>query len=161
VRASHILLKLDQNAAADEKAKTLAKARELSAKARAGADFAALAKANSADGSAAMGGDLGFFPRGRMVPEFEAAAFSLKVGQVSQPVLSQFGYHVIKVTERKPEGVPTLEELTPKIVEYLKGQKTQKILEEKVAALKTKADIKVLIDFSAPAPAGTPAAPAK
>jgi peptidyl-prolyl cis-trans isomerase C len=161
VRASHILLKLAPDASAVEKEKALAKAKELSAKARAGADFAELARANSADGSAAMGGDLGLFTRGRMVPEFENAAFSLKPGQVSGPVLSQFGYHVIKVTERKAEGVPSLEELTPKIVEYLKGQKTQEVLEKKVEELKARADIKVLIDFSAPAAAGSTAAPAK
>lgn len=88
IRASHILV-------ADE-----AKANELLKKIKAGEDFAKLAKDNSTDtGSAKNGGDLGLFPRGVMVAEFEDAAFALKVGEVSAVVKSKFGYHIIKVTE--------------------------------------------------------------
>ncbi len=88
IRASHILV-------SDE-----AKAKELLKKIKAGDDFAKLAKENSSDtGSAKNGGDLGLFPRGVMVPEFEDAAFALKVGEVSELVKSKFGYHIIKVTE--------------------------------------------------------------
>lgn len=94
VRASHILIK-GTDAAALEKIKDLRKKAEVG-------DFAALAKQFSEDeGSKAQGGDLGFFGRGRMVPEFEASAFIQSVGSLSEPVKSQFGYHLIKVTERK------------------------------------------------------------
>lgn len=96
IRASHILV-------SDE-----AKASEVMKKIKAGEDFAALAKTYSSDtGSAKNGGDLGLFPRGVMVAEFENAAFALKVGEVSEPVQSKFGYHIIKVSE-----IQTLDTLT-------------------------------------------------
>lgn len=86
VEASHILV-------SDEK-----KAKELHGKVKAGEDFAKIAKENSIDtGSAKKGGSLGFFPRGMMVPEFEKVAFAMKVGEISEPVQSQFGYHIIKI----------------------------------------------------------------
>lgn len=87
VNASHILV-------ADEKT-----AKEVKAKLDKGEDFAKLAKEYSTDGSAQSGGELGFFGEGAMVPEFEEAAFSMKVGEISEPVKSQFGYHIIKVNE--------------------------------------------------------------
>jgi foldase protein PrsA len=90
VKVSHILVK-------DE-----AKAKELKAKIDGGADFATLAKENSEDeGSKVNGGDVGVIVPGKMVPEFEEAALKLKVNEVSEPVKSQFGYHIIKATERK------------------------------------------------------------
>jgi foldase protein PrsA len=82
------------------------KADELEAKIKAGGDFAQLAKENSQDpASAANGGDLGFFPKGKMVPEFEKAAFDLAVGAVSEPIRTVYGYHIIKVTEKKTDQV--------------------------------------------------------
>ena len=87
VNASHILVE-------DEKT-----AKEVKAKLDKGEDFAELAKEYSKDGSAQTGGELGFFGEGAMVPEFEEAAFSMKVGEISEPVKSQFGYHIIKVNE--------------------------------------------------------------
>lgn len=88
VTASHILVE-DENLAT-----------ELIAELKAGADFAELAKEHSIDGSAADGGSLGTFGRGAMVPEFETAAFALEVGEISDVVQSQFGYHIIKVTDK-------------------------------------------------------------
>ncbi|NOZ24559.1 MAG: hypothetical protein GXO94_00455 [Nitrospirae bacterium] len=89
-RASHILVKTKEEA--DSLLKRI----------RAGEDFAAIAKKNSIDkGSASKGGDLGFFGRGQMVPEFEKAVFSMKKGAVSDPVKTQFGYHIIKLTDLK------------------------------------------------------------
>ena len=89
VRASHILVE-------DE-----SKANELKKDIEGGADFAELAKKNSKCPSGESGGDLGFFGKGTMVREFEDAAFSLEVGQVSEPVKTQFGYHLILVTGKK------------------------------------------------------------
>ncbi len=100
IRASHILLKTDGKNDAAVKAKAEGILKEAKAP---GADFAALAKKYSEDESnAAQGGDLDYFSRGRMVPEFEAAAFNLSPGQISDLVKTQFGYHIIKVTDRKP-----------------------------------------------------------
>jgi peptidyl-prolyl cis-trans isomerase D len=105
VRASHILLKTDGKNDADVKAKAESVLKEV----KAGGDFAALAKKYSEDDSnAQQGGDLDYFSRGRMVPEFDAAAFNLKSGEVSGLVKTQFGYHIIKVTDRKPAIVRDL-----------------------------------------------------
>lgn len=97
VRASHILLPFGTN-----KDSAKAEAQKLMARAKKGEDFAALAAANSKDpGSAAQGGDLSYFGKGRMVPEFENAAFGASVGDVVGPVETQFGFHIIKVTDRQ------------------------------------------------------------
>jgi len=89
VRASHILVK-------DEK-----KANELYEKIMGGADFGKMAKLHSKCPSSRKEGDLGFFGKGQMVKEFENAAFSMEVGEVSKPVQTQFGWHLIKVTDKK------------------------------------------------------------
>lgn len=94
IRASHILVKIDGT----DSVAALKKAKALLAEAKAGKDFAALAKASSMDpGSAARGGDLGWFGKGRMVKQFEEAAFKAKIGQLVGPVRTPFGYHIIKV----------------------------------------------------------------
>lgn len=102
VKASHILLRVDANAPADVKGKAKDKAADILKRVKAGEDFAKLASEFSDDpGSKAKGGDLGFFSKGRMVKPFEDAAFTLKPGEVSDVVESQFGYHIIRVTEKK------------------------------------------------------------
>lgn len=123
VKASHILIKLDRTA--DEKTvkEAEAKAKDLAKKAKAkDADFAALAKEFSEGPSAPRGGDLGLFPRRRMVKEFSDAAFDLKVGAVSDPVRTQFGFHIIKVEEKQPERIIPLEEVKDQILDGLKGK---------------------------------------
>ena len=99
-RASHILIKVDEKAPAKDIEAARKKAEEIYAKIKAGADFAAVAKANSEDYSAVQGGDLGFFERNRMVKPFADAVFETckAVGDVVGPVQSQFGFHVIKLT---------------------------------------------------------------
>ncbi len=125
VRARHILIKVAADAGADAKAAARKKAEELLAKVKAGADFAALAKESSEDpGSAAQGGDLGLFLRGRMTPAFEEAAFALQAGGVSDVVETPFGFHVIKVEEHRPGGVKPLEAVHDEIADSLKQERS-------------------------------------
>lgn len=139
-RASHILIRPD---GFDEASKTKARAaaEDVAKQARAGADFAELARKHSADGSAEQGGDLGFFTRGSMVPEFSKAAFNLQPGQVSDVVETQFGFHVIKLAERKDIS---LEEATPKIREFLTAQRQEERQQAFVEQVKNKSKIEVL-----------------
>lgn len=122
VRASHILLKTEGK---DEAAvKKLAD--EIAAKAKAGADFAALAKQYSEDESNKdKGGDLDFFGRGQMVKEFDDVAFSLQPGQVSDPFKTSFGYHVVKLAEKRPASKRSLEEVRAQIEDQIKWQRAQ------------------------------------
>ena len=100
VHASHILIGVPQGATPEQKSAAKAKAAAALKQVRGGADFAAIARAQSQDpGSAPNGGDLGFFPRGQMTPAFEEAAFKLKTGTVSNIVETPFGFHIIKRTE--------------------------------------------------------------
>jgi len=132
VAARHILLKVPQNAPKEEEDKVSKKAFELYERIKKGEDFAKLAKEFSEDpGSAPRGGDLGPFTRGIMVKPFEDVAFSLKEGEVSKPVRTQFGYHIIKVYKKTPEKTKTLEEAKPQIVQKLKSQKATKIMWDK------------------------------
>ena len=120
VRARHILFKLPPGA--DEKARAEArkKAEDTLAKIKQGEDFAKLAEKLSDDpGSGKAGGDLGRFSRGKMVPEFEAAAFALAPGQVSEIVESPFGFHIIKVEEKQPGGAKPLDAVRAEIVQTL------------------------------------------
>ncbi len=122
VRASHILLNIE----GQDEAAVRAKAEGLLAQLKAGGDFEALAKANSQDAaSAARGGDLDYFGRGRMVPEFEQAAFTLPVGELSDIIRSQFGFHIIKVTDKKAAEVQPLDAVRPQIAEQLKFERAQ------------------------------------
>lgn len=106
----------------------LAKATEIRKKLLAGADFATTAKAESDDtGSGANGGDLGTFKHGQMVPAFEAAAFSLPIGQVSEPVKTQFGYHLIKVSAKEAK---TLADAKAEIEEKLRPELAKKQMDE-------------------------------
>lgn len=110
-------------------AEALAKAQELRKKIQDGGDFAALAMAESDDtGSAAKGGDLGSFKKGQMVPAFEEAAFAMKPGELSEPVKSQFGYHVIKL-EGKTTG-KSFEEARPDLEKRMRPEAAQKAMEE-------------------------------
>jgi len=145
VRASHILFKVDENADAATKKKAMEAAQSVLKQARAGADFAELAKKHSADGSAQQGGDLNFFTRGQMVPPFDQAAFTLKPGEISDIVTTQFGYHIIKVTERRPASAVPFDQVSGQIKEYLAGQQKQQKSEAFIESVKQKAKIEVLV----------------
>jgi peptidyl-prolyl cis-trans isomerase C len=146
VRASHILIQVPQGADAAAKQQARTKAETILNDLKAGKDFAAAAKENSQDpGSAVNGGDLGFFEQGQMVPQFDQVAFTLKAGQMSEIVETQFGYHIIKVAERQDSRVVPLEEAKAQIEQYLQQQSRQSETEAFVKALKAKAKIEILI----------------
>lgn len=161
VRASHILIAPDPNAADPNQAKAVAKAKAeaLLTQVKSGADFAELAKANSSCPSKAQGGDLGIFGRGKMVKPFEDAAFALEPGEVSDVVETQFGYHIIKVTEHTDAQTVPLEEAKTGIIERLIAQKKNQAVQEYLQSLKDKATIVYAPGFEPPAPKPVPTAP--
>jgi peptidyl-prolyl cis-trans isomerase C len=158
VKAKHILIRVKgapmpgaegKPELTDEQA--LAKAQEVRKKLVAGGDFAAIAKGDSDDtGSAQQSGELGEFRRGMMVPPFEQAAFSLKVGEISEPVKTPFGYHVIVVEEHK---LKTLAEVKPDIEKSLRPEMARKA----VQAMRDKTSVQIDDEFfGPPAPAAAP-----
>lgn len=130
-KASHILVKTEEEAKAvlDELSK--------------GGAFDELAKTKSQDTSAKKGGDLGYFTKGQMVPEFEEAVIKLEVGQISQAVKTQFGYHIIKLTDKKPAQIQELKDASAKIKNELLMKKKRDAFDKLVADLRTKAKIKI------------------
>ncbi|HMM51228.1 MAG TPA: SurA N-terminal domain-containing protein [Burkholderiaceae bacterium] len=123
-RASHILVKVEPGASEEQKNAARTRAEELLAKLKAGADFATLAKAESQDpGSAASGGDLGFFTRDTMVKPFADAAFALKEGETSGVVQSEFGFHIIRLTQVKPAAQRDFESVRASIEGEIRAQK--------------------------------------
>lgn len=168
VRASHILF-----ATKDAEGKDLPadKAKEKEAAAQAaykkikdGADFSKLADELTEDPSGkGKGGDLSYFSKGQMVPEFDKQVFSMKVGDVSEPVKTQFGYHVIKVTDKRAAGsmIPLDDELKAQLTGFLKSQKQQTAVRDVVEKVRSEAKIENnLPELKAPpAPAAADAAP--
>lgn len=145
VRASHILFKVNQNDPPEVKTAQQNKAADVLKKAKAkGADFAALAKKYSEGPTAARGGDLGAFSRGRMVKPFEDAAFGAKSGQIIGPVETQFGYHVIKVDEKMPERQRKFDEVKDSILTSLKARAKSQATRDLLRNLKKDAKIEVL-----------------
>lgn len=147
VKAAHILV------ASEEEAKAII------AELDAGKDFAELAKEKSSDGAAQNGGDLGYFGPGRMVPEFEQAAFALDVGAYTkEPVKSQFGWHVIKVTDKRVQQPPAFEQVSQQIRSImLRENYLAKVTEMRKAATVDVADpeLKKVLDAEAAADAAT------
>jgi peptidyl-prolyl cis-trans isomerase C len=146
VHASHILIGVGQNATPAEKAAARAKAQSALKQVRGGADFATVARAQSQDpGSAPSGGDLGFFPQGQMTPAFETAAFALKPGAVSGVVETPFGFHIIKVHERRAPRTAPLAEVGGQIKEFLEQGQRETKLEQFVEQMKTKSKVEILV----------------
>jgi len=155
VQASHILINSAEGDPQEKKDEALKRAREVAAKAKAdGADFAELARTYSEGPSAPSGGDLGSFGRGRMVPAFEVAAFSLKMNEVSDPVLTQFGYHVIKVTGRNEVKTVSFDEVKEDLGKDLKNRMINELIGEKLSQLRENAKIEIL--FTPPPQAAAP-----
>jgi peptidyl-prolyl cis-trans isomerase C len=146
VRASHILLMADEKADPATKQAVRAKIDALLVRVKKGEDFAALAKEHSQDPTSAVrGGDLNYFGWGRMVPAFEQAAFALAPGQTSDVVTTPFGYHIIKVTDRKAAGTTPFEQVSERIKQFLVEQRKQQHADAFIDQLKKKAKIEVLI----------------
>jgi peptidyl-prolyl cis-trans isomerase C len=147
VNAKHILVKTEDEAKA------------VITDLKGGGDFAAIAKEKSNDpGTKATGGDLGWFTKDEMVPEFAEAAFKLQKGQYTEtPVKTQFGYHVIMLVDRRTAPPPTMEEARPQVVALLQRE----LIEQKVKELRTSAKIETFnLDGSKPSATPAPAAPA-
>ncbi len=147
VHASHILIRVESDASDDDKAKARQRIESIRERALKGEDFNDLAAENSEDPSAKSNrGDLGFFPRGVMVPEFEKTAFELEPGKVSDVVETPFGYHIIKVAERQAERSVSFEEVKPRLKEYLKDAVAQDLLAKYIDSLREQAKIEVFLE---------------
>lgn len=132
VRASHILVKEESEA------------NDILKEINNGLSFEEAAKKYSQCPSASIGGDLNYFTKGKMVPEFEQAAFSLDKDEISAPVKTQFGYHIIKVTDKKQEGIKSFEESRQQIYQMLLGMKQNKVYLDKIQELKGKYEVKIV-----------------
>ena len=119
------------------------RARELLEQLRKGADFKELAKKNSTCPSAEKGGDLGWFGRGKMDPEFEKAAFAMKKGETSDVVKSSFGYHIIRLDDRRDPKTKTLEQAKKSIERALQKEQADRRLAELKEDIRKKANVKV------------------
>lgn len=134
IKASHILVKTEKEA------------KDVLAQIKSGGNFEELAKKNSVDSSSAKGGDLGWFGKGSMVPAFEKAALALKEGQVSEVVKSDFGFHIIKLTGKRPAGTRPLEEVKEQIKGAIMPTKQQEVFQKIKEELKKTAKITVKED---------------
>jgi peptidyl-prolyl cis-trans isomerase C len=145
VRARHILVETEDQAKA------------IQADLKKGADFAELAKQKSKDPGAADGGDLGYFTKDQMVPEFADVAFKMYPGQLSNPVKTQFGWHIIKVEDKRIRPTPTFEQVKPQIENYVAHRAQAEMVEN----LRKSATVERLDKPATPDPSLNPAAPAK
>jgi peptidyl-prolyl cis-trans isomerase C len=145
VKASHILVTVPENASDEQKAQAKTKIEEVQKRLQKGEDFAALAKEVSDCPSKEKGGDLDFFERGQMVGPFEEAAFALKPGETSGIVQTQFGFHLIKVTDRKEPSTTPYEEIKGKIEQHLKQEEANEQLVKYIEGLRTNAKIETFV----------------
>jgi peptidyl-prolyl cis-trans isomerase SurA len=140
VHIRHILINVPRTATQADVETARKKAQAIAVEARGpGVDFAALAKKRSEGSSSSDGGDLGFFKRGTMVPEFERVAFSLKTGEVSDPVRTQFGWHVLKLEEIRKLGMKPLAEVRPEIEDRLRRQQADRLTSQYMETLRNAA----------------------
>jgi peptidyl-prolyl cis-trans isomerase C len=144
VKASHILLTVDKDASDSLRAAKKAEAQRILGEIKKGADFAEMARKYSDCPSKQQGGDLGFFQRGQMVPEFEKAAFGLKSGQMSGVVETPFGYHIIKTVEHASPSTVPFDQAKQNIVQYLGEQKKQQALMSYFDSLRTASNMQIV-----------------
>ena len=159
VKASHILFLVNKDDSQEIVNQKLEAAKAAQARAKGGEDFNRLAKELSEEpGAKESGGDLGFFPKDRMVPEFSEVAFSQKVDDISDPVRTQFGWHVIKVTDKKAAGTVPYEEVKTQLITYLKAKKQEEAAQALLKSLRTSAQIENTLPLPTPSP--SPSEPA-
>jgi len=145
VHARHILVE------------TEAEAKAIEAELKKGADFADEAKKKSKDPGAANGGDLGYFTKDQMVPEFAEAAFKLDKGQISDPIHTQFGWHIIKVEDKRTKPTPSFEDVKPQVENYIAHRAQAQLVD----SLRKTATIERLDQPKAPSPMLNPGGPVK
>lgn len=143
VKARHILIKTVEDATAEQKTEARKRIDDVRQKVVDGGDFAALAQEYSEGPSSARGGDLGYFSRGQMVKPFEDVAFVLEKGEISEVVETQFGYHIIEVTDHRAASVVAYETAQAQIAERLKAEKSRSQIRAYIETLRGKADIKI------------------
>ncbi len=141
VKARHILRMLPQGASAKEDKAVLDKINEIRAEVLDGLKFSAAAKVYSQGPSARKGGDLGYVEPGQMVPAFDKVVFSLKPGEISEPVKTRFGYHLILVEERKPSELPPFEKARAKVLDKMYNNLVKEVRSEWITSLKRQAFI--------------------
>ena len=160
VKASHILFMVDADAAPEVVKEKQEAAQKAAARAKGGEDFTTLAKELSEEpGAKESGGDLGFFPKDRMVPEFANAAFAANLNDISEPVKTQFGWHVIKVTDKKAAGTVPFDEVNNQITSYLKSTRQREAVQKVMKDLKDSAKIQTFLPAVEPAATAPAAAP--
>ncbi|OAQ21721.1 peptidylprolyl isomerase [Thermosulfurimonas dismutans] len=144
VKARHILIRVPEKAGPEAQKAALKKAEDLRQKILAGADFSEIARKYSEDpGTKDKGGDLGFFARGQMIPEFEEAVFKLKVGEISPPIKTRFGYHLVQVEAKVPAQEQPYEKVKDQVrQDLLEAKKT-----ERIKALMTKLSKKYPVEI--------------
>jgi len=143
VHLRHILFRIPDDASAADIEAIQKKALKVLAELKGGADFTELALRNSDDPSASKGGDIGTISRGQMLPEFEAVAFELPVGQVSEPVRTKYGWHLIQVVDRAEGNYQPLPEISQKLREYLQEKRAQGKYQEWIEKLRDQAYVKI------------------
>ena len=157
VKASHILIRVPSEATEQVKTEKRTKMELIRARLKQGEKFADVAKEVSEDpGSAASGGDLGYFGRGAMVPQFDVAAFSLKTNELSDIITTPFGYHVLIVTDRKPKQDLPFDQVKGDIEQHLKNRKGSEVAQQHVKDLRAAAKVEVLLPEPVAPPAKRP-----
>ena len=150
IRSSHILFLVAESATPEQDKLSRQRAEMVLARARKGEDFAKLAKEYSMDGTASNGGDVGLVPKGSLAPEYEAAAFALPIGGISDVVRTQVGYHIIKVTEKRKAGIAELEEVRAQLGDFLKSQRIEAEVAKSVDGLRGAAKIELMLKLEKP-----------
>ena len=151
VRVRHILLTWKPMGTTDDRAAIRAQMAPILDKARAGEDFAALAREYSDDSATAQnGGDTGFFHRSQMVPAFEAVAFALQPGGISDPVETPFGVHILRLEERKEARLLPLDEVREQLREHIRGEKMEAAVKQETERLRQEGEVAILIPLERP-----------
>ena len=150
VRVRHILLTWKPMGTTDDRAAIRKQMAPILEQARSGEDFAELARKHSDDSTAGQGGDTGFFHRGQMVPAFEAVAFALQPGEVSDPVETPFGVHILRLEERQEARLLPLDEVREQLREHIREEKMEAAVEQETERLRQEGEVAILIPLERP-----------